>query len=46
MEIEGKDIADELAKEATKLEPLVQTTALACCYRQIRKDLHDAWITE
>jgi len=35
-----------LAKNATELEPAAQTTALANHYRQIRKDLQNAWVID
>ncbi len=46
MGIEGNDRADELAKEATDLEPAIEITTLAKLHRQIRERLKTEWISE
>ena len=44
MRIEGNDRADEIAKEATELEPAIETTTLAKLHRQLRERLKTEWI--
>ena len=46
MGIEGNDRADELAKEATNLEPAIETTTIARLHRQLRERLKTEWISE
>ena len=46
MDIEGNDRADEIAKEATDLEPITDTTTLAKLHRQLRERLKTEWISE
>ena len=41
--IEGNDRADELAKEATELEPATETTTIAKLHRQLRAKLKTEW---
>jgi hypothetical protein len=43
MGIEGNDRADSLAKEATDLEPITETTTIASLHRQIRNRLKAEW---
>jgi ribonuclease HI len=43
MGIEGNDRADSLAKEATDLEPITETTTIASLHRQIRNKLKTEW---
>ena len=45
MGIEGNDRADEIAKEATDLEPATKTT-LTKLHRQLREKLKSEWISE
>jgi len=44
--IEGNDRADEIAKEATELEPATGTTTIAKLHRQLREELKAEWIRE
>ena len=46
MGVEGNDRADEIAKEATDLEPAVETTTIAKLHRQLRERLKTEWISE
>jgi ribonuclease HI len=46
MGIEGNDRADELAKEATELEPITEITTIAKLHRQIHDRLKKEWISE
>jgi len=46
MEIEGNNRADEIAKEATDLEPITETTTLAKLHRQLCERLKLEWISE
>jgi ribonuclease HI len=46
MGIEGNDRADELAKEATELEPATETTILAKLHRQMCDRIKAKWIDE
>ena len=46
MGIEGNDRADEMAKEATDLEPALETTTLAKLHRQLRERLKTEWTRE
>jgi hypothetical protein len=46
MGIEGNDGADELAKEATELEPITEVTTIAKLHRQIHERLKKEWISE
>ena len=46
MNIEGNDRADELAKEATKLELATETTTIAKLHRQLRAKMKAEWTIE
>ena len=46
MGIEGNDRADELAKEATELEPATETTTIAKLHRQLRAKIKTEWTIE
>ena len=46
MGIEGNDRADEMGKEATDLEPAVETTTIAKLHRQLREKLKTEWTRE
>ena len=46
MGIDGNDRADEIAKEATDLEPAKETTTIAKLYRQLCERLKSEWISE
>ena len=46
MNIEGNDRADELAKEATELEPATETTTIAKLHQQLRAKMKAEWTIE
>ena len=46
MGIEGNDRANELAKEATELEPATETTTIAKLHRQLRAKMKTEWTIE
>ena len=46
MGIGGNDRADELAKEATELEPATETTTITKLHRQLRAKLKTEWTIE
>ena len=46
MEIEGNDRVDELAKEATELEPATETTTIAELHRQLSAKPKTEWTIE
>ena len=46
MKIAGNDRADEIAKEATELEPATTTTTIAKLHRQLRDHMKVEWVTE
>ena len=46
MGIEGNDRADELAKEATEIEPTTETTTIAKLHRQLRAKMKTEWAIE
>ena len=46
MGVEGNDRADEIAKEATNLEPTVETTTIVKLHRQLREKLKTEWISK
>ena len=46
MDIEGNDRAGEIAKEATNLEPAMETTTIAKLHRQLRERLKTEWTRE
>ena len=46
MGIEGNDRADELAKEATELEPTTETTTIVKLHRQLRAKMKTEWTIE
>jgi len=46
MGIAGNDRADEIAMEATELEPATETTTLANLFRQVWESMKLEWINE
>ena len=46
MDIAGNDRADEIAKEATELEPATEITTIANLHRQLRNNMKVEWVAE
>ena len=46
MDIAGNDRADEIAKEATELEPATEITTIANLHRQLHDNMKVEWVVE